>query len=281
MPIIGEVNKLEVLRKTDIGYMLKSNSEDVFLHNNESNYLDLKEGDIVDAFLYFDQKGRLAATLKTPLLTINNYAVLEVVDSLRTLGVFLNMGINKDLLLSKDDLPVNRFEWPEIGDKLLVKLQVKGKFVAKIVSPNEIEELNNLEVGSSKDFYVQYIGAQGLNLVSEDQDKIFVHNSMTRGNYRLGEKVNVTVTNHNDRGYTGSLIKQKELLRFDDADLIMNYLQINKRMQLTAKSSSEEIERYFDMSRKAFKRALGLLYREKKVDFTEHETILLEGEKNE
>lgn len=278
MPIIGEINKLTVLRETDIGFMLKSDEEDIFLHKNESNYMDLKEGDKVSAFLYFDQKGRLAATLKEPLITVSNYAVLEVKDSLKTLGVFLNMGINKDLLLSKDDLPINRLEWPEIGDKLLVKLVVKGKLVAKPVNPMDIEEKNQLEVGNEYEFFVQVIGAQGLNLIDEDLNKIFVHNSMIRGAYRLGERVKVTVTNHNDRGYTGSMIKQKETLRFDDADLIINYLEINKRMQLTAKSSAEDIELYFDMSRKAFKRALGLLYRQKRVEFTEFETILIEGE---
>lgn len=281
MPKIGEMNELKVLRKTDIGFMLETNGEEIFLHNNESNYLDLQPNEVVKAFLYFDQKGRLAATLKESLITVSKPAVLEVVDTLNSLGVFLNMGINKDLLLSKDDLPISRFEWPQVGDKLLVRLQVKGKLVAKIVTPSELEEKNALNVGDQKDFYVQVIGAQGLNLISEDLDKIFVHNSMLRGAYRLGEKVSVTVTNHNDRGYTGSMIKQKEELRFDDAEIIMEYLRYNKTLNLTAKSSAGDIEMFFDMSRKAFKRALGLLYRDKKVIFTETQTILVEGEINE
>ncbi|HKL95082.1 MAG TPA: S1-like domain-containing RNA-binding protein [Haploplasma sp.] len=281
MPKIGEMNELKVLRKTDIGFMLETNGEEIFLHNNESNYLDLQPNELVTAFLYFDQKGRLAATLKESLITVSKPAVLEVVDTLNSLGVFLNMGINKDLLLSKDDLPISRFEWPQVGDKILVRLQVKGKLVAKIVAPSELEEKNALNVGDQKDFYVQVIGAQGLNLISEDFDKIFVHNSMLRGAYRLGEKVSVTVTNHNDRGYTGSMIKQKEELRFDDAEIIMEYLRYNKTLNLTAKSSARDIEMFFDMSRKAFKRALGLLYRDKKVIFTETQTILVEGELNE
>ena len=48
-------------------------------------------------------------------------------------------------------------------------------------------------------------------------------------------------------------------------------------MKLTSKSSSEEIATHFDMSRKAFKRALGLLYKERKVSFTEDETILIKN----
>ncbi|MBE0700736.1 MAG: S1 RNA-binding domain-containing protein, partial [Acholeplasmataceae bacterium] len=52
---IGEINRLNVLRKTDIGYMLDASDGEVFLHNNESNHQNLKTDDTVDAFLYFDQ----------------------------------------------------------------------------------------------------------------------------------------------------------------------------------------------------------------------------------
>jgi uncharacterized protein len=66
--IIGKVNKFNVKRKTVIGYMFEKDQEEVFLHNNESLHLPLKEpNQEVDAFLYYDQKGRLAATLKKPL----------------------------------------------------------------------------------------------------------------------------------------------------------------------------------------------------------------------
>ena len=95
---IGEINQLKVIRKTEIGYLLDGNNEEIFLHFNDSNYKDLKQGEIVDAFLYFDNKRRLAATLKTPLITKSSPSILEVVDKNDRLGLFLNMGIN--LLLS-------------------------------------------------------------------------------------------------------------------------------------------------------------------------------------
>ncbi|VEU80476.1 S1-like domain-containing RNA-binding protein [Haploplasma axanthum] len=281
MPKIGNINELKVLRETDISFMLDSDEGEIFLHKNESNYQKLKAGNVVSAFLYYDQDGRLAATLKTPLITTSKPALLEVGDIVSKLGVFLRMGISKDLLLSKDDLPLNKKEWPQVGDKLFVKLNVKGRLVAKIVDLKEVERKETLAINDEKEFYVQRIGEQGLNLVSEDLEIIFVHNSMYRGNYHLGEKVVVKVIGESDKGYSGSLVKQKELLRFDDAEEIMNYLKRYKKLPLTSKSSSEEVNVYFDMSKKAFKRALGLLYKERKVDFTETETILIDGEKNE
>lgn len=278
---IGQINRLKVLRETDIGYMLDGKSDEIFLHKNDSNFLKIKEGDIVDAFLYFDNKERLAATLKSPLITINEPSILEVVDVLNNLGVFLNMGINKDLLLSKDDLPLDRKLWPAKGDKLYVELNVKSRLTAKLIRPQNIFMNNELELNIEKTFFVQYIGAEGLNLYNDEHDLVFVHNSMFRGNYRLGEIVTARILNKTENGYSASLIKQKENLRFDDAELIINALKQYGSIPLTAKSSSEEIAKYFEMSRKAFKRALGLLYKDDKVKFEEEKTILVNGDKNE
>ena len=281
MEIIGGINKLKVLRKTDIGYMLEGKDKEIFLHNNDTLFKELKAGDIVDAFLYYDNKDRLTATLKTPLITVDSNAVLEVVDVLSNLGVFLNMSINKDLLLSKDDLPNDKDLWPVKGDKLYVELNVKSRLTAKLVNPANIFMSNDLELNTTKTFFVQYVGNEGINLYNEDQDLVFVHNSLYRGKYRLGEEVEARIINLTENGYSASLIKQKENLRFDDAEIILNALKKYGKIPLTAKSSSEEIGKYFEMSRKSFKRALGLLYKEDRVKFENDKTILVDGDKNE
>ena len=131
---VGEINNLIVNRKTDIGFMLDSDEGEVFLHNNESMHQDLQPGQEVDAFLYFDQKGRLAATLKEPLITVGNPGFLSVAAVHETLGVFMDMGIAQELLLSVDDLPFDKEEWPQQGEILYVSIKVKGKLVAKLVS---------------------------------------------------------------------------------------------------------------------------------------------------
>ncbi|HHT55925.1 MAG TPA: hypothetical protein GX012_05120 [Acholeplasma sp.] len=191
------------------------------------------------------------------------------------------MGINKDLLLSKDNLPLDRKLWPIKGDKLYVELNVKNRLTAKLIKPQNIFMNNELKINSEKEFFVQYIGAEGMNLYNEDKDLVFVHNSLFRGNYRLGERVNARIINLTENGYSVSLIKQKENLRFDDAETLLNALRQYKELPLTAKSNSEEISKYFEMSRKAFKRALGLLYKEDKVKFEDDKTILINGDKNE
>lgn len=274
---IGSINKLKVIRKTDIGYMLDSDEGEVFLHFNESNHRELKPNDLVEAFLYFDQKGRLAATLKTPIITKDSPGFLEATDVHSGLGVFFHMGINKDLLLSMDDLPLDYEKWPQKGDKLFLSLKVKGKLVAKIVSKEELKQAPN-ETLNPKDkvfAYVQKIGREGINLLTENLSWIFVHQSMVRDHLRLGEKVEVTITFISEKGYTGSLIAQKEVLLFEDANMVLSYIIRKGEMPLTSESTPEEIQAIFPLSKKAFKRAIGHLYKERKIDFVDGKTVLV------
>lgn len=274
---IGSVNQLKVIRKTDIGYMLDSDEGEVFLHFNETNHRELKPNDLVEAFLYFDQKGRLAATLKTPLITKDSPGFLEATDVHFGLGVFFHMGINKDLLLSMDDLPLDDSKWPVKGDQLYLSLKVKGKLVAKIVSKEELKEepKSTLNPKDKVFAYVQKIGREGINLLTEDLNWIFVHQSMVRDDLRLGQKVEVTITYQSEKGYTGSLIAQKEVLLFDDANMVLSYLIRKGDLPLTSESTPEEIKAFFPLSKKAFKRAIGHLYKERKIDFVDGKTILV------
>lgn len=274
---IGEVNRLRVNRKTDIGYMLESDDDQVFLHFNESAYKELKPNDVVDAFLYFDQKGRLAATLKTPLITATRPGFLKVTAIHHDLGVFLDMGIAKELLLSKDDLTLDLDLWPQVGDILYVSLKMKGKFVAKITSKEEfkLKPEHELKLKDTVLAYVQKIGREGINLLTPEGHFIFVHHTMIKRQIRYGMAVEVKVTYQSEKGYSGSLVAQKEVAIYDDANTILTYVIRNNGMYLTADSTPDEIEKVFKMSKKAFKRAIGHLYKERKIDFVNGKTILV------
>jgi len=274
---IGEINSLTVNRKTDIGYMLESDTEQVFLHFNESNHEELKKGDIVSAFLYYDQKARLAATLKMPHITISKPGFLRVSAVHEELGVFLDMGISKELLLSFEDLPYDHDLWPKVDDILYVIIKIKSRFVAKIASKEEVKiiPLNELKLMDTIEARVQKIGKEGINLLTEEGHFIFVHHSNLKEKYRLGQLLNCKVTFKSEKGYTGFLGLQKEKLIYDDANIILSHLIRHGDLNLTSDSSPEEIKETFDMSKKAFKRALGTLYKDRKIDFVDNKTILV------
>ncbi|HHU56548.1 MAG TPA: hypothetical protein GXZ48_07735 [Acholeplasmataceae bacterium] len=281
---LGLISKYKVTRKTDIGYMINDDSGEYFLHNNECNHQNIKVGDIVSAFLFIDKKKRVAATLNIPKITLDQGNLCEVVG-VDNAGVFVNIGISRDILLSSDDLIDGK--WPIVGDKVCCKLHRRGdNLFIRLLNKQEIIELqkgNDLEVGKKYPGHVYRITKEGINIVEEEGfNIIFVYYKNLRKSYRIGEKVEVKIINKNSDDYSGTLIAQKELLIKDDAQVIYDYLvSHNGTMPFSSKTSPELIYKVFKMSKAAFKRALGNLYKQEKVLLFDDKTILNRGEKNE
>ncbi|MDF2904405.1 MAG: hypothetical protein K0S25_2043, partial [Bacillus sp. (in: firmicutes)] len=120
---VGHVLELTVARESEFGYFLTDGTEDVLLHRKETSrqyFID----ETVKVFLYSDSRGRLTATDKIPLVTVGNYEWVKVVDVQPGIGMFLDIGIQKDLLLGEEDLPAHKDVWPMVGDLLYVTIRV-------------------------------------------------------------------------------------------------------------------------------------------------------------
>ncbi len=278
---IGEVNTLKVKRKTDIGYMLTDGTDDVFLHFNESNHENLVDNQSVKAFLYYDAKARLAATLSTPIITVSHADFVSVKEVNHELGVFVSNNISKDMLVSKDYLPYDFNLWPEKGDTLYCILKLKNRLVAKPLNKVEItlKPETKLELHQHIDAYVIHAGKEGLNMMSKEGHLIFVHHTQMRKTYRMGEMANVRIARIHEDGYSGSLIEVKEKMMDQDAQMLYEYLVANGgKMPFTSDSDKDAIYETFKLSKKAFKRALGRLYSERKVIFEDDQTKIVKGE---
>lgn len=277
---IGKLNKLTVVRKSDLGYMLTDGSDEILMHFKEAN----KELDIntsVTVYVYTDKENRKTGTMNTPVLLMDKPGFTEVVNVIEEVGVFVNNNTPKDLLISKDYLPYNTSEWPQVGDVVFTSLKVKKNYlVAKPVNRFDVVSLksNTKYVEQEQvEAYVLRIAEKGIGLITKDLIYVFVPNTQLRSKYRLGEKVSVVITKMMDSEAYGTLNAHKEVLVDEDKETIINYLKEHHGiMKLTAKSSSEEVEKVFNMSRKAFKRALGGLYKDQIVEFDETKTYLVE-----
>lgn len=272
---LGMISEYKVIRETDIGYMIADNSGEYFLHYNECAGRYLKNNEIVSAFLFIDKMKRVAATLLSPMVTVETGAICEVVE-VGSAGVFMNIGINRDILLSSDNLLINR--WPQTGDHLPIALKTRAKnLFARILTKNEMLELHDgvkLEVDKKYLAYVYRITEKGINVVDEHFNTIFIYYKNLRKTYRLGEAVEVKVIAINDDDYSGTLIEQKELMIDVDANQILDYLKAHGGiMRYTSKSSPEDIFNEFKMSKVAFKRALGNLYKKQLVKLEDDRTI--------
>ena len=276
----GKVNRLEVVKETDIAYSLSDGIERVFLHFNQS-LGKLNIGDKVDAFLYFDQKKRLCATLETPQITRDKYAFVPVVG-LNAAGVFVNIGISKDILLSSDFLPNTERLWPRVGEMIPCIIKVKtNQLVAKPVEPMDIKESIPVELDKIYTGTVVSIFHHGINVVTKDFQMVHIDRNLLRKVYHIGEEVGFKILEIRDKLHLGTTIEQKEKARVDDAEVILEYMRnMGGRLPLGNASTPDEIFKLFNLSKSAFKRAMGHLYRLKLIEIFDHESILVEEEAN-
>lgn len=268
---LGQMNELEVLRETDISYVLSDGNEEIFLHKREADGI-LKEQDRIDVFLYYDNQRRVTATMAKPKVDAYTPAFCTVVEVKHRLGVFLDIGIQKDLLLSRDDLPFQKGEWPQVGSELFIKVKVsKNQLSAKIINRydlhNYLTPTKEFEKNDEVEAVVLFFAEEGIVLGTKEGHLIFVYNRHIREQHHLGEHLTVTITNVKvNFQYNGTLIKQKEFMMDEDGARIIKYLKEHKgMMDITDKSNPEVILNTFSMSKKAFKRAIGKLYKEKVI----------------
>lgn len=283
MPLkIGEVNSFFVKRETNISYILElCNDEcknEIFLHFNQSTRR-LNPGDIIEAFLYYDNRHRLCATMEEPFITTKSYGFVKVVNIKEGVGCFVDINIAKDILLSKDFLPTNQKGWPQIGDLVpCILKEKKDSLVARIITRDDLKPTNTLlQVGDCATAYVASFTSSGMLVYTLDYDIIYIHKSMVRKKYRIGEELTVTIINTNSRGeFNGSLITQKETMRLSDSQMILNYLKdLGGVLNLGNASTPEEISKVFTLSKSAFKRAVGALYKEKLIIIEDHRITLV------
>ncbi len=274
---LGLVSTYYVKKETKLGYTIYDDEGEYFLHHNECMGNYFKEGDKVIAFLYSDKQKRIAATCAIPKITIEQGSICDVIN--RTpVGAYIQIGISRDILLSSDDLPNQMM--PNIGDKVCCKLKIKGnQLYIKLLSKNEILSLQNhskeIEEGTKLKAYVYRITDQGINLFDLDYNVFFVYCKNLRKEYRIGEEVEITVLKKNNSDYTATTLPQKEISMKSDAKIIVEYLENHYGViPFSEKTDPDVIQRVFKMSKSAFKRALGNLYKENKITIEEDRIIL-------
>ena len=118
-----------------------------------------------------------------------------------------------------------------------------------------------------------------MNIVTGDYEIVYVYKTNYRGTYRLGQKVEVRIIDVHETDYSGTMIEKKEVQIQDDKNIILEYLnKHNGVMLITENSSPELINHLFNMSKGAFKKAIGGLLKENKIEILNDKIILIDFE---
>lgn len=269
----GEVVTLTVLEQQASKWILTNGVEELPLNASEVTE-PLTVGDRLEVFLFADRRGDLVATTAIPAFTQGEYGWARVLKVVEHEGAFVDIGTSREVLVKAEDLPALKEVWPEPGDHLFMTLRTdrNGDLFGRLATEEKISELYE---GAFEDMHNKNIQARPYRLLPigtfllgvEVPYRIFVHESERSTEPRLGQDVVVRIIDVKDDGsMNGSLLPRKHERLSNDAQQILNYIQdVGGKMPFGDKSSPEEIQEMFNMSKGAFKRALGTLMKAGKV----------------
>src|SRR5699024_108352 len=228
----------------------------------------------IEVFLYNDKKGNIAATSQLPSVLIGKYGWAEVIEVHPKLGAFVNIGTSKEILVSNDDLPAFRSICPTSGDQLSVTLDLdyKQRLIAKLATGSVIADVfieapENI-LNQSITGKVYYSSREGSEILTDEGYRGFIHHTERKTEPRLGETVKGRVIDVKEDGTINVSLRplKKDSIPID-ADEILKHLHENDGViPFSDKSDPEDIRGTFNMSKAAFKRALGSLMKAGKVE---------------
>lgn len=275
---IGKRQKMIVDRFTSVGaYLTEVEKEgeelediSILLPNNELEERELKEGDEVEVLIYMDSEDRPVATFRKTEALVGTLAKLEVTDVNPRLGAFMDWGLKKELLLPRgqQEIPV------EVGKKYLVGIyeDSKGRLSAtmkiyKFLLPSTSIKKNDIVSGT-----VYRIEPNiGVFVAVEDRYFGLIPKIEYFKDYKVGDEIEARVIRVREDGKIDLTPRERAYIQIDeDAELILGKMRLlGDSFGFTDKSSPKEIIDYFNMSKKAFKRAMGNLLKNGKVEKNE------------
>ncbi|UOR12547.1 CvfB family protein [Halobacillus amylolyticus] len=279
---IGTIQSMDVIKRTAEGFLLSDGQDEILLPHEQVDGEIEEIGEHVTVFLYNDRKKNPVATMFLPEVRLDAYGWAEVAEVVKNLGVFVNIGVDKAFLVSKDHLPLLKEVWPKEGDWLFVSLEKdkKGRVFAEPISEGEV--LEDLEKAPENLLNETIVGRiyrstkAGSFILTEEGYRGFIHPYERKTEPRLGETIEGRIIDVKEDGTLNiSLRPLKQHSMDPDADQIYNYLVDHDGvMPFTDKSDPNEIRDTFKISKSAFKRAIGKLMKEDKVIQKQNQTVM-------
>lgn len=269
----GEIQRLAVSRISDFGLYLTDGEGVEVLLPNRFTRLDMKVGDEVEVFVYHDSEDRLVASTETPLIKAGEVAALKVVDK-SIHGAFLDWGLSGKHLF----LP-NRNQQGAVvaGQKCVVYMYIDER-TGRCVATNKIkpfiynEQPLTVEVGDEVDVLVAFETPIGYRVVLDNRHWGMLYKNQLFRPIAVGDRCRGWVRKITDDLRIDVSLQQQGL-----AEVETSVAKLEKMLEehggvlpVNDHSDPKDVVRLTSMSKKVFKRALGMLLKQGKVRQTEH-----------
>lgn len=268
---LGKIQTLVVQREKDFGVYLGSERDDrqAVLLPRKQVPEGTKPGDSLEVFVYKDSEDRMIATTAVPKLQVGETGMLQVKDVVK-IGAFLDMGLEKDLLLPFKEQ--NHRVRP--GEDCLVALYIDKS--GRLAATMKVYPYMSAESPYKKDDRVtgtiyEINDALGAFVAVDNRYFGLIPKKELYGNFHLGDTVEARVVKVREDGKLDLSPRQKAYLQMDeDAQLVLKVIdEFDGVLPFNDKARPETILREFQMSKNAFKRAVGRLLKENKIRITE------------
>ncbi|MEZ4811327.1 MAG: S1-like domain-containing RNA-binding protein [Allomuricauda sp.] len=273
---LGNYNTLKVLRSASIGVFLVDDEGTEILLPNKYVPKGCDIGQRLEVFCYLDSEERPVATTLTPKIIRNGFAFLEAVE-VGEYGAFMDWGLEKHLLVPFREQATQMVK----GEKYVVHCYMDEK-TFRLTGSSRINrflknEDANYENNSEVDILVYRKTPLGWEVIVDNGYKGLVFESDVFKPLAMGSQMKGYVKNMRpDHKMDISLQPVGAKMLEPTASLILEKLQQAKGfLPLHDKSSPEEIKKQLHLSKKAFKKGVGILYKQRKINIQDDGIYLL------
>ena len=274
---IGRTYELDVIKAVDFGFYLDAEDLGEVLLPAKYAPSDLVEGDYLDVFLYLDSEDRPVATTQTPKARVGEFAYLEVVDN-TSVGAFLDWGLEKDLLVpfSEQHRPM------EVGHSYLVHVYI-GQADGRIVASSKIDkfldddEPHNFKPQQEVNLIIANSTDLGYKAIINHNHWGVLYKNEVHQRLSFGQSIKGFIKHIRPDGKIDLSLQGGQETRDKNTTTILNYLKNqNGFAAVHDKSDPKLISELFGMSKGAFKKSIGGLYKQRVISIEKDGIRLLE-----
>ena len=267
--IPGKYNHLKINRLVDFGAFLDDGDGGEILMPGKYIPPNAAPDDMVDVFVYYDSDDRIVATTEKPFVQIGEFAALTC-KSTTHFGAFMDWGLLKDLLV-----PVREQNVPMMRGKKYVVYVYFDKVSERLAGTAKISKYLNktplpYQEGDSVELLIWNKTPLGYNAIIGKEHSGIIYSNEVFQPLTTGDKITGYIKHIRPDGKTDLALQKSGMAHVDEmAERILHTLRENNGyIGLTDNSSPEDIYERFGMSKKAWKKAVGTLYKSRKIDIT-------------
>lgn len=267
---IGKTNHLKVSRSIQSGFYLTDEEENEVFLPNEFISDKVNIDDELDVFIYHDKSNKVVATMFMPKVQLEEFAYLRVKE-VNKIGAFIDWGLDKDLLVPF------AFQHEKMeADEWYIVYVLQDDLTNRMIGTTKIDkhilfEDVTLEIGQEVDALLLNKTDLGMKAIVNNKYSGLIFNSDLFKNVRTGDRIKAYVRQVREDGKIDLLLEPLGYKKSIDvnSNIILSALKNNNGLlNLTDKSDPEDVKQQIGLSKKAFKKGLGNLYKQKIIELT-------------